>query len=70
MNEKINELSLLYGLNGPMITQAQASRLLNRSTARIAQMIKEKKLKTVPCLGLNMVTLVSIIQYQERKGNL
>lgn len=63
MNEKIKEISLLYGEKGPMITQAQASRLLRKSTARIAQMIDEHKLEAVNCLDVNMITLSSIIQY-------
>lgn len=63
MNEKIKEISLLYSEKGAMITQAQTSRLLSKSRARIAQMIEEGKLEAVNCLGINMITLSSIIQY-------
>lgn len=67
MNDKITEISMLYSKKGAMLTQAQTSRLLSKSTARIAQMIEEGKLEAVECLGINMVTLSSIINYQEKK---
>lgn len=60
--DKINEITLLFATYGAAITQAQAARLLNRTTARIAQQIKENKLETIDCLGVKMVTLRSIIK--------
>lgn len=67
MNEKMQEISMMYSKNGPMLTQAQTSRLLSKTTARIAQMVKEKKLEGVECLGVKMVTLSSIINYIEKR---
>ena len=69
MNEKIKEKSLLYSEKGAMITQAQTSRLLSKTTARIAQMVKEEKLEAVSCLGTNMITIASIIQHLKNEKN-
>lgn len=63
MNEEIQKISLLFTEYGPSITQSQTAKLLKRSTARIAQMIKEGKLEIVPCMGIRMVTIRSIIKW-------
>lgn len=47
---------------GPMITQAQAARLLHLSRARISQMIQEKKLEEKEILSVKMITIRSVIK--------
>ena len=47
MNDYYENFKKLWATNGGLITQKEASRLLNKSDGRIAQMITEKKLRKI-----------------------
>ena len=68
MKEKIQEIYMIYAQNGIMLTQAQTSRLLGKTRGRIAQMINEKKITAVECLGTKMIPLSEIIKIIKAKS--
>lgn len=67
MNEQLQEIIKIHAQKGGLLTQAQTARIFGVDPARITQMIKEKKIESVTCLGVRMVTIASIIACQERK---
>ena len=62
MNEEIQETSLIFAKYGPLITQAQAARILKKTKTRIKQMINEGKLQSVECQGVKMIPFSNLLK--------
>ena len=57
MNEKFQEATEIFLLNGFLVTQAQAAKIKGITPGRINQMISEGKITGVKILGTVMVRL-------------